>query len=70
MTKRRASALISAIMLLLLVTLISGAALRQFAIWRVAYERRLTYEQKAFADAYVRWKRVQSPNDGDEVVQP
>lgn len=70
MIKRRASALVSAIMLLLLVTLISGAALRQFASWRVDYERRLQYEEKAFAAAFTTWKRTQSPTGADEVVQP
>lgn len=70
MIKRRASALLSAIMLLLLVTLVSTASLRQFASWRVTYTRQLQLEEQAFTAAYEKWKRTQSPESGGEVVQP
>ncbi|MFD1392158.1 hypothetical protein ACFQ3L_00950 [Lacticaseibacillus jixianensis] len=70
MTKRSGSALLSAIVLLALVTLISSAALQQFAAWRVDYQRRLRYEEQQFKVAYAWWNRHQPQPAGADEAKP
>lgn len=60
MGRRRGSALISALFLLLVVTLFSLSAMQQIAQWRADEQRLLVHEKKTFQQRFEAWSAQQN----------
>ncbi|WP_125705531.1 hypothetical protein [Lacticaseibacillus daqingensis] len=61
MDKRQGSALLSAMMVLLVVTLMATVTLHQMAVWRGMYQLRLQEQAQAAAAAYRAWQAGEPP---------
>lgn len=60
MGRKRGSALLSALLILFVVTLFSLAAMQQIAQWRAGYQSLLTHEKDTFKQRFDAWSRQQS----------
>ncbi|WP_179394935.1 hypothetical protein [Lacticaseibacillus absianus] len=69
---RRASALMGAVLLLSVVTVIGLATLQRFALWRSEYQARLRLERTALDAAVVQWQALGPSGDeqAGEAVLP
>lgn len=60
MAKKRGSALLSALLILFVVTLFSLGAMQQIAQWRSGYQSLLKHEKETFNNRFDDWSRQQS----------
>lgn len=60
MPKLRGSALLSAMLILLVVTMFALAAVQQVAQWRADYQRVLIHEKATFKTRFDAWQAQQS----------
>ncbi|WP_407892598.1 hypothetical protein [Lacticaseibacillus sp. N501-2] len=58
--KKRGSALLSAMLILLVVTLFSIRAMQQIAQWRADYQRTLSHEKATFNARFDAWSQQRS----------
>lgn len=59
--RRRGSALISALALLALATLVGAGSLYQISVWHADYTAQLAKEDQAMREAFNQWKRLPLP---------
>lgn len=63
MGRKRGSALLSAMLILLVVTLFSLGMMQQIAQWRAGYQSLLTHEKATFNTRFDDWSRQQNAAD-------